>query len=304
MPSDNRITHLIGQLRELRELFLVIDQSGEEVSPFLLKLAREKAEEIFNSTNQLRSPEFWAGLDLQALAEWPEDSTPADALEPVEDVVSAEETSWVEETPQEAEVNEETTTQVGAVEVVEEIETVGNVDIAEDEMVAPEEDVDVHLNDEDTTPDNEDTAPGDEDTEPIESFQEPQPLEETVVVNESEKTYYPWEHEEENEFVVSDELVPSKELEVSENAEPITLEEVLQRRQAKELRKALSLNDKFRFRRELFGNSDVRMTETLALIDAMSSYEEAEDYIFNDLGWDAENPEVVEFMNIVQKRFL
>ena len=87
-------------------------------------------------------------------------------------------------------------------------------------------------------------------------------------------------------------------------AGPVTLEEALQRQQAKELRKALSLNDRFRFRRELFGNSDIRMNETLVLIDAMNSYEEAEDYILNDLNWDIENPEVAEFMKIVQKHFL
>ena len=79
---------------------------------------------------------------------------------------------------------------------------------------------------------------------------------------------------------------------------------MLQRQHAKELRKALSLNDRFRFRRELFGNSDIRMNETLALIDAMHSYDEAEDYILNDLNWDLDNPEVAEFMKIVQKHFL
>ena len=41
-----------------------------------------------------------------------------------------------------------------------------------------------------------------------------------------------------------------------------------------------------------------------SLIDAMQSYEEAEDYILNDLNWDVENPDVAEFMKIVQKHFL
>ena len=95
-----------------------------------------------------------------------------------------------------------------------------------------------------------------------------------------------------------------KNIEEEEPATPVTLEEALQRQQAKELRTALSLNDRFRFRRELFGNSDIRMNETLSLIDAMQSYEEAEDYILNDLNWDVENPDVAEFMKIVQKHFL
>ena len=64
------------------------------------------------------------------------------------------------------------------------------------------------------------------------------------------------------------------------------------------------MNDRFRFRRELFGISDFRMNETLSLIDAMQSYEEAEDNILNDLNWDVENPDVAEFMKIVQKHFL
>ena len=93
-------------------------------------------------------------------------------------------------------------------------------------------------------------------------------------------------------------------IEEEEPATPVTLEEALQRQQAKELRKAFSLNDRFRFRRELFGNSDIRMNETLSLIDAMQSYEEAEDYILNDLNWDVENPAVAEFMKIVQKHIL
>ena len=93
-----------------------------------------------------------------------------------------------------------------------------------------------------------------------------------------------------------------------EDAQPetakITLEEAMQRRIAKELRRAISLNDRFRFRRELFRNNDVLMNETLALLDAMKSYDEAEDYIFNDLKWDRENPEVKDFMSIVENHFL
>ncbi len=85
----------------------------------------------------------------------------------------------------------------------------------------------------------------------------------------------------------------------------ITLEEVLQRRKAKDMRKAISLNDRFRFRKELFGNNDTFMGETLDALNNMESFEEAANYLSaccND--WDNENEAVTDFMNIVEKHFL
>lgn len=70
-----------------------------------------------------------------------------------------------------------------------------------------------------------------------------------------------------------------------------------------ELRKMFTVNDKFRFRRELFGNSDTEFTDTLNLVEAMRNYNEAEDYFYNDLAWDAEATEVQEFMAVVNRYF-
>lgn len=70
-----------------------------------------------------------------------------------------------------------------------------------------------------------------------------------------------------------------------------------------DLRRAFTVNDKFRFRRELFGNSDTEFTDTLNLVEAMTSYEEAEDYFITDLGWDREMPEVAEFLVVIEKYF-
>ena len=35
----------------------------------------------------------------------------------------------------------------------------------------------------------------------------------------------------------------------------------------------------------------------------MSSYEEAEDYFYNDLGWDKNSEEVADFMNVIKNHF-
>lgn len=83
----------------------------------------------------------------------------------------------------------------------------------------------------------------------------------------------------------------------------LTLDERLARERAADISKAFTLNDRFRFRRELFRNSDEEFKETLDVIGSMSSMEEAEDYFFNDLCWDPAKEEVKEFMAVVVKHF-
>ena len=73
---------------------------------------------------------------------------------------------------------------------------------------------------------------------------------------------------------------------------------------ARDLTKVFTLNDKFRFRRELFGNSNAEFTRALDLISVMHHPEEAEDYFYTDLGWDPENDDVKDFMRIIRSYML
>ena len=66
---------------------------------------------------------------------------------------------------------------------------------------------------------------------------------------------------------------------------------------------AFCLNDRFSFRRELFANSDAEFSSAMNMIAAMESYEEAEEYFIDQLGWDMENQEVVDFMEIIRGYF-
>lgn len=65
------------------------------------------------------------------------------------------------------------------------------------------------------------------------------------------------------------------------------------------LLKAFTLNDKFRFRRELFAGDD-DFSSTLVLLAQMPSYEEAADYLFHDLLWDRRDENVQAFMEILK----
>lgn len=70
-----------------------------------------------------------------------------------------------------------------------------------------------------------------------------------------------------------------------------------------DFRKMFTLNDKFMFRKGLFGNNDEEFNSTLDLVGAMHSYEEVEEYVYDDLQWDSTDPLVVDFMKIAHRFF-
>lgn len=117
----------------------------------------------------------------------------------------------------------------------------------------------------------------------------------------------PAEAEEPAAEAEAEEVAESVQFEEAEDAgeEPavLTLDEKLARERAADISKAFTLNDRFRFCRELFRNSNDEFKETLEVIGTMSDMEEAEEYFYNDLCWDPEKEEVKEFMAIVAKHF-
>ena len=84
---------------------------------------------------------------------------------------------------------------------------------------------------------------------------------------------------------------------------PLRVDEKLQRTMSKEIRKAFSLNDRFRFQRELFAGSADALNTALEHIEAMRTYGNAELYFYSQLHWDRENEVVQDFMNIVRNHF-
>lgn len=82
-----------------------------------------------------------------------------------------------------------------------------------------------------------------------------------------------------------------------------TLDEKIARNKAKDIFKAFTVNDKFRFRRELFRNSQAEFEETLEVIAGMSSMDEAKEYFYEDLCWDPSSEDVKDFMEILDKHF-
>ncbi len=67
------------------------------------------------------------------------------------------------------------------------------------------------------------------------------------------------------------------------------------------LLKAFTLNDKFRFIRDIFNGNERDFNDTLSLLADMEELSEAEDYLYNDMMLDRENPAVVDFVAVISR---
>ncbi|MDE6703010.1 MAG: hypothetical protein K2K00_04955 [Muribaculaceae bacterium] len=81
----------------------------------------------------------------------------------------------------------------------------------------------------------------------------------------------------------------------SENSAPSVK---IEKPAAPDLRKAFTINDRFRFRRELFGGDDKAFVAAIDRMGQCKDYNEIEAFI-STLGWDASNEDVVAFKEIV-----
>ena len=164
----------------------------------------------------------------------------------------------------------------------------------------PDDDITLEFVDEDADTADEDadaadTAAADEEPQP-EPEPEPESIEEEATAQEAADA------ESEPEIAADAEPVTADDFTTVDD-EPVRLDEALQRNMVKDLHHAFSLNDRFRYRRELFGNSDQVMEETLNHIESMATFDEAENYFYNDLEWEYDSPEVADFMVIIKNYF-
>ena len=59
------------------------------------------------------------------------------------------------------------------------------------------------------------------------------------------------------------------------------------------------LNDRFRFKRTLFGGSEAEFSSAMKTIAEMDSYEEAEQYFLESYNWEPGDQEVIDFLDIL-----
>ncbi|MDH6312828.1 HPt (histidine-containing phosphotransfer) domain-containing protein [Parabacteroides sp. PFB2-10] len=106
-----------------------------------------------------------------------------------------------------------------------------------------------------------------------------------------------------------DQAVEIKPIENNEEAlekerAAVSLNDLLGKKSLTDLKKSFSLNDHFRFRRELFGGDELKMNLAIADLNKLQTYEDSVLYLQEHLMWDIDAPAVAEFLSFIEKRFL
>lgn len=95
---------------------------------------------------------------------------------------------------------------------------------------------------------------------------------------------------------------------IYDNKTDSTVAGKLEKKKIESLNKAIGTNEKFVFTRELFGNDREAFNQAIKNIDSLSSYEEAEKYIHENIAgkfeWDFNLKSVVTFFDLLKRRFL
>lgn len=267
---DNSLEQLLKQVLELEGLILVAQRRGEETPLAVHQLISEKAAQI------------GAFAAAEKPADEPAKQNAIDALpddEPDDDITL----EFVDEDADTADEDADATDTAAA-----------------DEEPQPEPEVTVVVDDEPEVV--VEVVPEPEPAEQPEAEPQPEPEPEPESIEEEATAQEAADAESEPEIAADAEPVTADDFTTIDD-EPVRLDEALQRNMVKDLHHAFSLNDRFRYRRELFGNSDQVMEETLNHIESMATFDEAENYFYNDLEWEYDSPEVADFMVIIKNYF-
>lgn len=87
-------------------------------------------------------------------------------------------------------------------------------------------------------------------------------------------------------------------------ASKISLNDVIEKKSLIDFRKAISLNDWFRFKRDLFKGNEEAINATVQALNGIGSYEEAIAYLNEHARWDPDDPTAADFIKLLEKRFL
>lgn len=71
-----------------------------------------------------------------------------------------------------------------------------------------------------------------------------------------------------------------------------------------DLRRNISLNDRFLFQRELFHNNREEMNQMMICLNAFDNFDQAESYLREHCSWDFDTPVVEDFLKVIKKGFI
>ena len=84
----------------------------------------------------------------------------------------------------------------------------------------------------------------------------------------------------------------------------ISLHDILEKKNLLDFRKAFSLNDRFRFKRDLFKGDEDLMNQVISDLNEIHTLQGSLEYIQAQLHWDMKNETVQDFIKLLDKRFI
>lgn len=90
--------------------------------------------------------------------------------------------------------------------------------------------------------------------------------------------------------------------------EPVVEEQVIEPEKEeivtlRNLMSVIGLNDRFRFRHDLFSDNNDLFKETIEILNAIENFDKAVDYLQEKFNWDEEDATVVYFYDIIKPKF-
>ena len=282
---------ILDKLRQLSDLLVVIKDSGNNTPQILKELAVEKCSEIYNALSS--------------------------GQEVVENkIVETPKNEKVEEPVIENNTHKEEIVKEVVIEDFQPTEEVELNEIENKEEITPQTTIEESVDTEEETSSVE-TIEAEIAVEEVESYEEnEEQYNEEEYREEYSEEVYPEEQYSEEEYQYSDEQYTEEEEyteEKEEEEKDIVLEEEVDLFATKEnfkkcthkkIRSLLVFGDIFLYKRELFGNSDVDMTDMFDGIDEAESFDEAMELINEYFGDDVNSEELVmEFVEKVKQCF-
>ena len=104
---------------------------------------------------------------------------------------------------------------------------------------------------------------------------------------------------------VADSIETSESLadKLAKNADD-TLASALNSKKITDLKSAITLGDRFRFQRELFGGNGEKMNKAISDFNSFETMTEAQDYMTKNFDWSLDNEAVSDFIQLLQRRYL
>ncbi len=290
MKRDVIIALIAKDIKELEMLTEGFAEMQSYPAPYM-KLAEEKARQLIEN--------------IKLLSQLPtETATPSPIINdtPPTPVATVNVTPVPEPTPESTIIKEEEIIDTEATPKHEEQPVVQEVEPTVEEVEEPiiEEEEEIVYDDDE----EEDYYDEDEIEEECEE-EEPAIVETDIVVETQEQTPEP-------EVVVKTPVSVADSIEtktslidtLNNNTEDKSIATSIAKKKINDIKTAITIADRFRFQRELFAGNGEKMMQTLTNINLISSLEMAQDYISKHFSWDPTNQSTIDFMDLVERRFL